>query len=268
MHEPAPGNAKMPSTINGIGTHYYGKKNHTARTAACRWCGRVGALQSYDTRLWFVVLFIPIIPLGRKRIIDQCNGCTRHMVADAHKYEQARQLEISGSMERFRSAPAPETALVAHAQLLGFHEHEQAGQFRRTVLERFPEDAELRAALGVQLRQAAAHDLAAQLFQAALDLQPDLPEARAGVAMTKMATSELDEAHRLLDFLEIPGAGQHYTLEPLDRLGGCYQRQGRHEEALAIAQHLLRELPQAGQQPAFRSFVRTSEKALHRTDCG
>ena len=26
----------MPSTVNGIGTHYYGKKNHTVRTAACK----------------------------------------------------------------------------------------------------------------------------------------------------------------------------------------------------------------------------------------
>ena len=25
----------MPTTVNGIGTHYYGKKNHSVRTAAC-----------------------------------------------------------------------------------------------------------------------------------------------------------------------------------------------------------------------------------------
>src|SRR5262245_31974346 len=109
----------MPATVNGIGTHYYGKHNRAAGTATCRWCGRVGALQSYDTRLWFVIAFIPIIPLGRKRIIDQCGSCTKHLVADAHKFEQSRQLEISGSLERYRSAPAPETALIAHAQLLG-----------------------------------------------------------------------------------------------------------------------------------------------------
>src|SRR4051794_24223336 len=110
----------MPSTVNGIGTHYYGKKNRAVRTAMCQSCHRVGPLESYDTRLWFVVVFIPVIPLGRKRIIDQCPYCTRHMVADADAYDQARQLQISGSLERFRREPSPEAAAAAHAQLLGF----------------------------------------------------------------------------------------------------------------------------------------------------
>lgn len=62
----------MPTTVNGVGTHYYGRKNRAARISVCRACGRQGMLESYDTRLWFVIVFIPIIPLGRKRIIDQC----------------------------------------------------------------------------------------------------------------------------------------------------------------------------------------------------
>src|SRR4028119_1915496 len=116
----------MPTTYNGIGTHYYGKKNRSERTAACGFCHRVGNLQSYDTRLWFVIVFIPVIPLGRKRIIDLCPHCTRHMAADADSYEQARQLQTSGSLERFRREPSPEAALEAHGQLLAFHDHEQA----------------------------------------------------------------------------------------------------------------------------------------------
>jgi tetratricopeptide (TPR) repeat protein len=256
----------MPSTINGIGTHYYGKKNRVVRTALCEWCKQVRTLESYDTRLWFVIAFIPVFSLGRKRVIDQCPGCTRHRVANADTYEQARQLQTSGSMDRYRREPSPETALVAHGQLLSFHEHEQAAQFRKTVLERFPDRAELRAGLATQLRQASAFDAAAALYQEALRLQPDLPEARIGVALRMMALGELDKARGLLDFLEAPGAGQHYSLDTLDRLASCYQGAGRHEEAFGIAEHILREIPQAGQHRAFRSFVRKSEKALGRRE--
>ena len=254
----------MPTTVNGIGTHYYGKKNRSMRTAVCGACHRVGALESYDTRLWFVIFFIPVIPLGRKRIIDKCPYCTRHMAAAADAYEQARQLQTSGSLERYRREPSPEAALEAHAHLLAFHEHEQAAQFRAAVLERFRDHAALRAGLAAQLHQVASFDASAELYEAALGLEPDLPEARVGVALRKMARGELDEARRLLDFLEAPGAGRHYALGPLDVLSGYYQRQGRHEDALALVEHLLRELPQAGQQHAFRAFVRKSEKALGR----
>src|SRR3954453_990530 len=104
----------MPTTYNGIGTHYYGKKNRSVRTAVCGACHRVGNLESYDTRLWFVILFIPVIPLGRKRIIDKCPSCTRHMAASADAYEVARQLQTSEGLEKYRRQPSPEAALEAH----------------------------------------------------------------------------------------------------------------------------------------------------------
>ena len=77
--------------------------------------------------------------------------------------------------------------------------------FRGTVLERFPGHAGLRVGLASQLRQVSSFDESAALYEATLELDPDLPEARVGVALRKMALGELDEAHRLLDFLEEPG---------------------------------------------------------------
>src|SRR4051812_26168480 len=213
----------MPTTVNGIGTHYYGKKNLSTRNGVCGSCHRAGVLESYDTRLWFVVIFIPVIPLGRKRIIDKCPSCTRHMAVSADQYEQARQLQVSEGLDRFRRAPTPEAALGAHAQLLAFRELDQASAFRRTALERFPGHAVLRAALASQLQEVQLFDESAALYRDALDLQPDLPEARVGVARGKMGLGELDEARALLDFLEMPGAGGHYPLAPLDVLSGVYQ---------------------------------------------
>ena len=256
----------MPTTVNGVGTHYYGKKNRSARTAPCHSCHRVANLESYDTRLWFVVIFIPIIPLGRKRIIDACPLCRRHFAANADTYEQSKQLQISGSLEEYRRAASPESALKAHGQLLGFRDFEQARQFRRNALERFPNHAGLCVGLASQLEHFAIYDEAPKLFEKGLALEPDMPEARVGVARWKMAAGDLAGARQLLDFLETPGAGQHYALGPIDVLSGYYQRQGRHEEALELAQHLLRELPESGQRHAFRSFIRKSEKALgHKT---
>lgn len=256
----------MPTTYNGIGTHYYGKKNRSSRTAACRSCRNVGSLESYDTRLWFVVFFIPVIPLGRKRIIDACPACTRHYSADANAFEQARQLQTSGSMDRYRREPSPALAAEAHAHLLAFHEHEQAAEFRRTILDRFPDHAPLRAGQAGQLDQVTSYEEAGRLYEEALDLEPDLPEARAGVARRMIARDELDVARELLDFLEIPGAGEHHPLGPLEHLAGALQAKGRHEEALELYEVLIRELPQIGQIHAFRKAVQKSERVLRRPE--
>src|SRR5262245_5596435 len=154
----------MPTTVNGVGTHYYGKKNLSVRTGTCQSCRRVANLESYDTRLWIVVLFIPVIPLGRKRIIDSCPACRRHFVADQDKFAMARQLSLSGAREKFRSEPTPESAMTVHAQMIGYHAHDDARGFRSEALAKFPNDATLHAALGAQLDEVGEYKEATTLF--------------------------------------------------------------------------------------------------------
>ncbi|MGB0716213.1 MAG: hypothetical protein ACPGXK_10065, partial [Phycisphaerae bacterium] len=77
----------MPQTINGIGTWYYGKKNLHQREDVCEQCGQPAVLSSYDTRTYFVIIFIPIIPLGRKHVIDECSSCSRHFAVPLKQWE-------------------------------------------------------------------------------------------------------------------------------------------------------------------------------------
>ncbi|MGA2750935.1 MAG: tetratricopeptide repeat protein [Verrucomicrobiota bacterium] len=255
----------MPYTINGIGTRYFGKQNPQQRVGVCRSCGRNVTLASYDTRLWFVVVFIPVIPLGRKHIIDECPGCRRHFVAAMDKWEMARQLETSGALERFRSDPTAENAIQAHQQLTGFHQLAEAAELQRTMQEKFGDNAKVQTYLAGALVQLGKAEEAATLYQRALELRPDLPEARIGLAELHIRAGRLDEAGALLDFLEKPGAAQLYSLAPLEHLAiGC-QKAGRHAEALEHFGKILQGLPQVGQNPVFRGLVKTSEKALGRT---
>jgi tetratricopeptide (TPR) repeat protein len=254
----------MPMTVNGVGTHYYGKRNRASRAGVCRLCGAQCQLESYDTRLWFVIFYIPVIPLGRKRIIDQCGRCMRHFAANQTAFEMSKQLNVSGALERYRSEPSAETALELHGCLLAFHQHEQAETFRKQALELHPADATLYSGLAEQLEQAGQWNSAAPLFEKALELRPDLPAARIGVATIRIFNNEVDQARELLRFLEIPGAGQLYPLGRLENLAQAYQRLGQHQETLELCGHLLREVPAVGQNYNFRKFVATSEKALGR----
>lgn len=256
----------MPTTINGIGTHYYGKKNLVARAATCQSCGRYGELQSYDTRLWFVIVFIPIIPLGRKRILDACPACRRHFVAKADVYEQSKQLQTSDSLDRYRRDPSPAAAAEAHARLIGFHEHDQAGELRSDALARFPDHAGLRAWLAEHLWEASDFEGARKQFDDSHRLDPDAPEGRVGVARFLTAEGDLDAALGLLDFLTEPGAGSQHSLQPIDQLASRFQAVGRHEDALELAEVLRREIPALDDVHAFRAFVRKSEKSLRRPE--
>ncbi|NLL04395.1 MAG: hypothetical protein GX270_01085 [Clostridiaceae bacterium] len=78
----------MPYTFNGIGSWYYGKKNEHTHQGTCEFCGNSAKLSSYDTTKFFVFLFIPIIPLGEKRVIDQCSCCKKHRVVGLKEWEK------------------------------------------------------------------------------------------------------------------------------------------------------------------------------------
>jgi tetratricopeptide (TPR) repeat protein len=256
----------MPTTINGIGTTYYGKRNLTVRDGVCRNCGKAGRLSSYETRLWFVVVFIPVIPLQRKRILDYCPSCRRHYSVGVQQWETQRQLNVSAAKDAFRTQPSPESALAAHAAMLSFHSYDEAQQFRSEALQQFPTSATLHVGLASHLDQTGQWTQASPLYERAIELSPDLPEARVGLALRRINEGRHEEARRLLDHLMQPGALRAFAVGPLDTLMTSLQKAGRHEEALEIARHVLSELPHVGQQHVFRKFVQKSEKAVGTPD--
>src|SRR5688572_15781563 len=95
----------MPQTMNGIGTWYYGKKNVQKYQGVCRACNRLTNLTSYDTRLYFVFFMIPIFPLGRKRIIEECAICTRHQAMPMNIWQEAHR-RTEQLIEQYRAAPS------------------------------------------------------------------------------------------------------------------------------------------------------------------
>src|SRR6185437_11541102 len=95
----------MPHRINGCGTWYHGRKNVVQFEGTCSSCKRRVVLSSYDTRLWFDVVLIPIIPLARKRIIDQCPACTRHHPMSYDDWEQGKKRTIE-AIAAYRRKPA------------------------------------------------------------------------------------------------------------------------------------------------------------------
>jgi hypothetical protein len=95
----------MPTVINGIGTWYYGKRRIHRIKDACEFCQHFGELQSYDTTLFFVVVFVPVIPLSEHRILRQCPVCQRHRLLPLKEWEKSKAESIAELLEKLQQDP-------------------------------------------------------------------------------------------------------------------------------------------------------------------
>jgi tetratricopeptide (TPR) repeat protein len=249
----------MPTTVNGIGTHYYGQRNLRIHQGQCENCGRVVTLRDYETRLCFVILLIPIIPLGRKQVINECPRCRRHRVMPLEKWTQLREELVEESKRQTQAAPNDVQAALDHLQTVtALRGAEKAVGTARETLERFGDRADVQVAAGGCYEHLGMGHEADACFERALSLDPHDGAARRAVAMGCIERNELERAAQLLDAMERdeqPDRGPPFVL-----LGEAYQKQGQHEEALDAFRRGLAAAPSLKRERSLRKMVRQSEK--------
>jgi tetratricopeptide (TPR) repeat protein len=251
----------MPATINGIGTTYYGKTNLDRRTDTCGHCGRTVVLESYDTTLWFVVLFIPLIPLGRKRILDSCPGCTRHRVLPLADWNRLREENIQENIRKVNANPNdPGAAVELHGSLVFFRRLDEAARLAEVLADRFAANADVLIYLGAWHERAGRGTVADGLFEKALVADPASPAVRRAVGIGCLERGEIERARTLLAFMEEPG--QKPDPAVLFMMGRAHQKKGEHQQALDLFARVLQLTPAFGRNSDFRRAVQSSEQAL------
>lgn len=123
----------MPGTINGIGTKYFGKARHRISYGECEACGSEGALQSYVTQKYFVVLFVPVIPLSTYHVSSECPNCNRHRIITQRKWNKLKNKTKSEITEALRTGSASEEFLMEKLRYFGTFEDPTL--FRSTAAE-------------------------------------------------------------------------------------------------------------------------------------
>jgi len=255
----------MPFTYNGIGTHYYGRRHREVRYGTCEHCGRQTRLESYETTLWFVIGFLPILPLKRVMVFDYCTRCSRHRYVPLAQWQTIQQEAVDKSRQAAEAAPDDAAAAMEHQQTLATcHQDAEAEAAANDLLDRFGDRADVQMHAGAWYEKAGRDAEADACFQRALAIDPTDRAARRAVAIGHLQHGRPDAARALLDFMEAPGPDQDAGVLVL--LAKAYQRDGRHEEALDLLEKAMRGQPTLEKDRAFRRTVRQSEKqCLGRT---
>ena len=251
----------MPTRVNGIGTAYHGVSNLQASDGTCDHCRRPGKLRNYETRLWFTVIFIPLIPLKRFQILNYCPSCTWHQAIPLVEWERLRDEAVQESADKWAdNRTDPEAAMQMHATLASFQKRGEADRLASLMLERFGDVAKVQFYVGGWYEHTGKGTDADACFTRAFELDPDHLPARRAVAIGHLERGRPDAARDLLKPLEPPAE----SFEPgvFYMLAKSYQQQRQHEEALDVFQMLLKASPGLTRDKEFRRQMRLSEQAM------
>lgn len=249
----------MPHTINGVGTWYYGKRDIHRLKGVCEFCGSMGELSSYDTSLYFVVLFVPVIPLQNYRVIEECPSCQKHRVIKARQWRELKANNIKEVIEPLEQNPRDREALLKGlAMSISFQDAEL---FEKMIplTEPFREDAEVQSQLAAGFSYFSRRGEATEAYKRSL-LAEDKPETRQQLALNLLRLGEPDEAEPLIrHIIENKEADKLYL--PF-LLVDTYQSQGKHQHVLDLLEQLEAAFPDLANDKDVKKLRAQSTKYL------
>ena len=255
----------MPQRINGIGTWYVGKRDVDEAVGLCSNCGYYGKLKSYGTRLWFTLVYVPVIPLGKKQILDECPACTSHRAMPADEWERVRTEAVDETAGELSGNPDdPEAALKMFGTLAAFRRHAEAEKFIPILTGKHGDRADVQMAVGGYLEERGRPTEANRHFDKAADLEPENPAALRAAALGRIEEHRPDEAAVLLEPLRPPDGrlAEHFHGGPFFALGKGFAEADEHDRALEQYRLLHEYVPGVAEDKAFKQAVRDSERAL------
>jgi len=250
----------MPTTINGVGTHYYGKQNLETRHATCNHCGRAVDLQTYDTRLWFCVIYIPVIPLGKKRILDECPACTRHSAVGQTEWEELRSQAISETTSEYEADPEnAQKAIAVHATLASGGERAAAGKFADMMLTRFADNTDVLLYLGGAFEETNQLEQSNQCFHRLYEINSKDHTAQQVSTIALLREGKTDAARARL--AEAEQSGQGVDAGVAFSVATALHQENNSAEAATVLRRLGETAPELQREKAFRQLAKNVEKA-------
>ncbi len=250
----------MPFTLNGFGTMYYGRRDPSVVQGTCSSCGRLTRLSSYETRECVCAIYIPVIPLKKYRILNDCASCRRHQRIPLAEFKQHLENEIAPLRAAVERAPAdPEARVRLIEGLMGYQMYVQAEAAAREALNVHPGHAGLNRLMAQFL--ALRNDLAGAtpFYRQAAAAAPKDPEIRFALGRHLLARGENAEAVREL--------GDAWRLAPdnsqaLYLMAEALFKEKRWGEALDAYQQVAMRHPEMAEDRDLLRQMRQCKEAL------
>ncbi|MCA9074851.1 MAG: tetratricopeptide repeat protein [Planctomycetaceae bacterium] len=222
----------MPYVVNGTGTWYYGKNRVHRISGTCPNCNAYAELPSYDTTKYLTVLFIPLIPLSKWRVLEECPSCGKHRALKLKQWEESKAEDSRHVTEELRQNPDSPEAIQKVMAVAAMYQDEQLFlKIADTLAKPMTYDAGVQAQLGHAYAYFSRLSDAEEAFRASLAVKHD-PDVAEALALQLLRQGRPDEAHSELQHCLKSDEAKHAGFVYL--LGEGYLANGQPDRALEL----------------------------------
>ena len=247
----------MRFMILGVGINYYGRKNEKKHPGVCMICQNFTGFKSYNTLQYFAILFLPIIPLGEKQVLDDCPICGIHKVISKKKWEKQKTENINTAYEKWNKDPDDiETVNELLNAILYFRDEDELNSISNDIYSRYSENAVVMNNLGVIYTHLNQFSKAEEAYRKSLQVEDD-NEVRENLAEVLMNTSKPDDARQLIwHIVKEKNMEKMYYIYHLIE---SYQYIGEHKKALRFIEDCENEMPELKTDKELKYYRRSCE---------
>jgi hypothetical protein len=215
-------------------------------------------LQSYDTRHAICFLFVPIIPLGKRRINSHCKRCDRfYQIPWKEWFDSTEEYGSLLSSELAGGAPDRDKVLASIVGIAQMQSIKLIHENLDSIDRVFRDDEEVQATLAGVLLSLGDFSGAYPYSVRAFELNHS-DENRELLGIIALNTGKLEEARAAFQFIMNGALQEKYNV--LEALVECYQEQGRHDEALDLLEAMEKAFPNEATQKETKRLRKISNK--------
>ena len=245
-------------SLKAFGISHCGRRNVLRRRAVCPHCHSVATLTSCDARAYLSLLFLPLIPLGRKRVVDECETCGDKFTVPAEQWQLSKRERFEEARRQYEDKPRDPAAIEEIvATYEAFQDREAFLELAPRILRDVPGDTATLRLIGDGYLQFGRYDEAVRVLHRSLEIEDDA-DTREFIGEALIRNMRPDEAAPYLEHI--------FRTEDKTRVGYLcllaqgYQALGQHHRALQVMRRVRSIFPSVARSREFRHSRRVARR--------
>lgn len=247
--------------LNGSGVSPWGRRDGYYTLEYCHSCDRWGYMRNFNTRNYFKILYFPVIPLKKRRVVGECPHCR------AYTYFSPKDSDDIASATVALGQAALEEGTREHMEqffgnVAALRDYESFEVIGPRLEQTYGDDAWVLSNLAFLWRLFGDLHRAETLLYKTVTLEPSL-ENKIDMILFKVAVRR---AHEGLQYAaELIHTPTDHHLETLITMVSGMEREGYHEEIKAILPRIAQSYPTFAESRQYKRFLSKARAGKGKT---